>query len=329
MDFAIYGILIAFAINLILSPIFIPFLRRLKFGQYVRDDGPQSHLKKAGTPTMGGIIILTSMILTSILFIPNNPHGQAVLFVTVGFGIIGFLDDFLKITKKRSMGLRAYQKIIGQLFISAMFAYYLFKTPELGDAMVIPFTKGDTFSLGFLFIPFVIFVMIGTVNSVNLTDGLDGLASGVTVLVATFFGISAWGIANGFWSSVGAEIGQGLLPIAAAAIGSLLGFLLFNSYPARVFMGDTGSLALGGFVAASAFLLRMPLFLLIVGLVYVIECVSVILQVGYFKLTKKRIFKMAPIHHHFELCGWTETKVVAVFYIVTAILCLVGFLAVN
>lgn len=313
---AIYAALIAFLINLILSPILIPFLSRLKFGQYVRDDGPKSHLKKAGTPTMGGIIILISIILTSLLFLKDNMDGIAVLFVTVGFGIIGFVDDFIKVVMKRSLGLRAYQKIIAQLIITVFFGYYLLNLANIGTKIIIPFSRGMEIDLGLWFIPFLIFAMLGTVNAVNLTDGLDGLASSVTVLIATFFTIVSWGE------------NSSILPIGAAVVGSLLGFLLFNSHPAKVFMGDTGSLALGGFVVSTAFILRMPLFIIIVGLIYLLEALSVMLQVGYFKMTRKRIFKMAPIHHHFELSGWTETKVVSVFCIVTAIMCLIGLLGV-
>lgn len=313
---AIYAALIAFLINLILSPILIPFLSRLKFGQFVRDDGPKSHLKKAGTPTMGGIIILISIILTSLLFLKDNMDGMAVLFVTVGFGIIGFVDDFIKVVMKRSLGLRAYQKIIAQLIITGFFGYYLLNSTNIGTKIIVPFSGGMEIDLGLWFIPFLIFAMLGTVNAVNLTDGLDGLASSVTVLTATFFTIVSWGE------------NSSILPIGAAVVGSLLGFLLFNSHPAKVFMGDTGSLALGGFVVSTAFILKMPLFIIIVGFIYVVEALSVILQVGYFKMTRKRIFKMAPIHHHFELSGWTETKVVSVFCIVTAVMCLIGLLGV-
>jgi phospho-N-acetylmuramoyl-pentapeptide-transferase len=207
------------------------------------------------------------------------------------------------------------QKIISQLIITGLFGLYIIKCTNIGTDVIIPFGNGFSVDLGILYIPLLIFTVIGTVNSVNLTDGLDGLASGVTVIVAVFFCLVAW------------AVGSGTLPIAGAAIGSLMGFLLFNSYPAKVFMGDTGSLALGGFISAMALLLKMPIFILIVGVIYVIEALSVIIQVISFKLTNKRVFKMAPIHHHFELSGWSETKVVSLFYILTAIACLVGFLA--
>lgn len=313
----IIPVLISFFISVILCPVVIPFLTRLKFGQFVRDDGPRSHLKKAGTPTMGGVVILAGILLTSLFYVGTNPDIIPILFVTVGFGIIGFLDDFIKIVMKRSLGLRAYQKIIAQLVVTGLYCYYIFGYLKFNTEVYIPFANGLSFDLGWLYIPLVFIIMIGTVNSVNLTDGLDGLASGVTVLVATFFTVVSIGIDSN------------ITPITCAAVGSLLGFLLFNTYPARVFMGDTGSLALGGFVAATAIYLKMPIFLLIVGLIYVIETISVMIQVSYFKATKKRFFKMAPIHHHFELSGWNETKVVVVFCITTAILCLIGLLAFN
>ncbi len=319
LDNAIYAALIAFFINIILSPFIIPFLTRLKFGQNVRSDGPQTHLKKKGTPTMGGIIILVSLVCSSLFYFRGNRDGLMLLFVTVGFGFMGFLDDYIKVVKKRSLGLRAYQKIIIQIIITTVFCIYLVteKSEFFGlnhTSVLIPFTKSAYFDLGILFIPFVIFVVVGTVNSVNLTDGLDGLASGVTVLVATFFVFIAWAAKSGS------------LPITGAAVGSLLGFLLFNSYPAKVFMGDTGSLALGGLIAALAILLKMSFFLPIVGIIYVIEALSVIIQVVYFKFTKRRFFKMAPIHHSFEISGWSETKVVTLFYVITAVACLIGFL---
>lgn len=305
-------------ISVCLCPIFIPFLKRLKFGQYIREEGPQSHQKKSGTPTMGGLIIVISVIITSLFFIKDYPKIIPILFTTVGFGLVGFLDDYIKVVMKRNLGLRAWQKMLGQLVVTGVFAFYLLNYTDVGTQLIIPFGNGKMLDLSYLFVPFVFFVMLGTVNGVNFTDGLDGLASGVTLLVATFFTVVA--------VVMKAEIS----PITCAVAGSLLGFLVYNVYPARVFMGDTGSLALGGFVAATAIMLRMPIFILIVGIIYLVEILSVMLQVSYFKLTKgKRIFKMAPIHHHFELCGWSEVRVVAVFSIVTAIMCLIGFLALN
>ena len=316
----ILAIIIAFAISAVLCPIVIPFLHKLKFGQQVREDGPQAHLKKAGTPTMGGLIILGSIIITSMFYLRDYPKMIPVLFVTVGFGIIGFLDDYIKIVMKRSEGLNPRQKLAGQMVITGIFLYYLLNSGEVGTAALIPFTGGfeDGYFLdfGILYVPFVFVVMLGTDNGVNFTDGLDGLCTSVTILVATFLTIISLGEKSG------------ISPITGAVVGSLLGFLLFNVYPAKVFMGDTGSLALGGFVASSALMMQIPLFIPIIGLIYLVEVLSVIIQVTYFKKTGgKRVFKMAPIHHHFEMCGWSETRVVAVFSIITAVLCLIGILA--
>ena len=315
----ILAIIIAFAVSAILCPIVIPFLHKLKFGQQVRDDGPQAHLKKQGTPTMGGLVILTSIIVTSLFYLRDYPKIIPVLFVTVGFGIIGFLDDYIKIVMKRSEGLNPKQKLLGQFVITGIFCWYLITSEEVGTSMLIPFTggfdRGYFLDLGWLFVPFLFFVTLGTDNGVNFTDGLDGLCTSVTILVATFMTV------------VAVAENTRISPITGAVVGSLLGFLLFNVYPARVFMGDTGSLALGGFVASSAFMMQIPLFIAVVGLIYLVEVLSVIIQVTYFKKTGgKRIFKMAPIHHHFELCGWSETRVVAVFSVVTAILCLIAYL---
>ena len=311
----ILAVIIAFVISAILCPIVKPFLHKLKFGQQVRDDGPQAHLKKQGTPTMGGLVILSSIIITSLLYLKDYPKIIPVLFVTAGFGVIGFLDDYIKIVMKRSEGLNPGQKLAGQIIITGIFAYYIITSDEIGTQMLIPFTGQYLVMPVWLFVPALFFIVLGTDNGVNFTDGLDGLCTSVTILVATFFTIVAIGE------------NSGISPITGAVVGSLLGFLLFNVYPARVFMGDTGSLALGGFVASSAFMMQMPLFIAVVGLIYLVEVLSVIIQVTYFKKTGgKRIFKMAPIHHHFELCGWSETRVVAVFSIITAILCLVAYL---
>lgn len=310
-------VIISFLISVVFCPILIPFLRKLKFGQTEREEGPQSHLKKNGTPTMGGLVILASILLTSLIYIGKFTEILPVLFMTLGFGLIGFLDDYIKVVKKRSLGLTPLQKMALQFIVTGVFIYYYFKIAGLDTSIKIPFVSGDGFVMPtWLFIIFVFFVVLGTVNGVNFTDGLDGLASGVTVIVATFFTIAAL------------SLNPSMTPITGAVVGSLLGFLLFNTYPARVFMGDTGSLALGGFVSSIALMLHMPLFIVIIGLIYLVEVLSVILQVGYFKLTHgKRIFKMAPIHHHFELCGYSETQVVAAFSIVTALLCLVGIMA--
>lgn len=310
-------VLIAFAISLASGPVIIPVLRRMKMGQTEREDGVQSHLKKAGTPTMGGVIILGSVIITSLFYISNYPKIIPILFVTVGFGLIGFLDDYLKVVLKRSDGLLPKQKLALQIVVTAIFAFYIVKIAEIPLTILLPFTNGVYLDMGWLAIPIMFFAVIGTVNGTNFTDGLDGLASSVTVLVATFF------------TAVAIGTNSGIEPITCAVVGALLGFLLFNVYPASVFMGDTGSLALGGFVASTAYMLQMPLFILIVGFIYLVEVLSVIIQVTYFKKTGgKRIFKMAPIHHHFELCGWSETRVVAVFSIITALLCLIALMAI-
>ncbi len=318
MDYKIFvPVLIAFVLSVIMGPVVIPILRKLKMGQTEREDGVKSHLKKAGTPTMGGVIILCAITITSLFYIKDYPNIIPILFVTVGFGLIGFLDDYLKVVMKRSDGLYPKQKMALQILVTAVFAFYMVKFTDVPLTMLIPFTDGKYLDLGFLAIPMMFIVIIGTVNGVNFTDGLDGLASSVTVLVATFFTVVAIGTKSG------------IEPITCAVVGALLGFLLFNVYPASVFMGDTGSLALGGFVAATAYMLQMPLFIVIVGLIYLVEVLSVIIQVTYFKKTGgKRIFKMAPIHHHFELCGWSETRVVAVFSIVTAVLCLIALMAI-
>ena len=312
---AIIPVLIAFVISAVLAPLIIPVLKRLKVGQTERKE-LESHQKKMGTPTMGGIIILLSVIITCIFYMKDYPKIIPVLFLTVGFGIIGFLDDYLKVVLRRSDGLLAWQKMLLQIVVTAIFAVYMVKVSGVSLEMLIPFSHGKYLDLGWVAIPLLFFAVIGTVNGVNFTDGLDGLATSVTIMVATFFSVVSVGTASG------------IEPITCAVVGALLGFLLFNVYPASVFMGDTGSLTLGGFVAGTAYMLQMPLFILIVGFIYLVEVLSVIIQVTYFKKTGgKRIFRMAPIHHHFELGGWSETKVVAVFSIITALLCMVALLA--
>ena len=308
-------VIIAFAISALLGPVVIPFLRKLKVGQTERKE-LESHLKKNGTPTMGGIMILASIIITSLFYVKDYPKIIPILFMTVGFGVIGFLDDYLKVVLRRSDGLLAWQKMILQIIVTGVFAVYMVKYSGVALTMLIPFSGGKYLDLGWLAIPVLFFAVVGTVNGTNFTDGLDGLASSVTIMVATFFSVVAIGT------------NAGIAPITCAVVGALLGFLLFNVYPASVFMGDTGSLALGGFVVSTAYMMQMPLFILIVGLIYLVEVLSVIIQVTYFKKTGgKRIFRMAPIHHHFELGGLSETRVVAVFSITTAILCLIALLA--
>ena len=309
-------VLISFSISVILGPIIIPFLRKLKMGQTERVEGVQSHLKKAGTPTMGGVIFLIATVITSLFYVRDYPKVIPVLFLTLGFGIIGFLDDYLKVVLRRSDGLLPWQKFSLQVVVTAVFTYYLVNYTDVNLVMRIPFWSDHYLNLGWLAVPVLFFAVIGTVNGVNFTDGLDGLASSVTLIVAVFFSVV----------SIGTK--SGIEPITCAVVGGLMGFLLFNVYPAKIFMGDTGSLALGGFVAGAAYMMQMPLFILLVGLIYLVEVLSVIIQVTYFKKTHgKRIFKMAPIHHHFELCGWSETRVVAVFSIITAVMCLIALLA--
>ena len=285
-------VIISFLISVVFCPILIPFLRKLKFGQTEREEGPQSHLKKNGTPTMGGLVILASILLTSLIYIGKFTEILPVLFMTLGFGLIGFLDDYIKVVKKRSLGLTPLQKMALQFIVTGVFIYYYFKIAGLDTSIKIPFVSGDGFVMPtWLFIIFVFIVVLGTVNGVNFTDGLDGLASGVTVIVATFFTIAAL------------SLNPSMTPITGAVVGSLLGFLLFNTYPARVFMGDTGSLALGGFVSSIALMLHMPLFIVIIGLIYLVEVLSVMIA-GWHILNRhaaREFFKMAPIHHHFEL----------------------------
>ena len=311
------SVFLSFAISVAAGPVVIPFLRRLKVGQTVRGEGPETHLKKNGTPTMGGILILLSVVITSVFFVKDYPKIIPVLFLTLGFGLIGFLDDYIKVVLKRSMGLRAWQKFLLQIGVTGVFVFYIRQYTDISLVMKVPYMEGVYLDFGWMNIPVLFFIVIGTVNGTNFTDGVDGLASSVTVLVATFFSVVAIGT------------GSGIEPVTCAVVGALLGFLLFNVYPASVFMGDTGSLALGGFVAAAAYMMQMPLFIVIVGFIYMVEVLSDILQVSYFKVSGgKRIFKMAPIHHHFELCGWSETRVVAVFSIVTALLCLAALMGV-
>ena len=294
--------LISFGVSALLGPVVIPFLRKLKAMQTVREEGPVTHRRKNGTPTMGGILFLAGVFVSCRLFAGQYPKIIPVVFLTLGFGLVGLLDDYIKVILHRSMGLTALQKFSAQLLVTGIFAYYLTHYAQTELLMKIPFLPGRLLDIGVWSIPLLFLVVIGTVNGTNFTDGLDGLAGSVTVLVAVFFSVAAIGTKSG------------IEPATCAVAGGLLGFLLFNVYPASVFMGDTGSLALGGFVTGTAYALQMPLFIPIVGFVYLAEVLSVMLQVVYFKLTGgKRLFKMAPLHHHFELCGWSETRVVAVF----------------
>lgn len=309
--------LISFVISVIITKVEIPVLKQ-KAGQNIREDGPQSHLSKAGTPSMGGIAIIIAASITTIgaaALGKIEALGSAIiLLVFVGFGLIGFFDDYLKVIKKNNLGLRAYQKFGLQTILSVILAVYLANYTEGSTSVYIPFA--DIYvNFGIWYIPFVVFVVLAMTNAVNLTDGLDGLASGVTAFVSLFFAVAGftYGIATGAY-------------FCSAMCGACLGFLVFNRNPAKVFMGDTGSLALGGGLAAAAILMKLELLLPIVGLLYVIEALSVVLQVGYFKISGgKRIFKMAPIHHHFEKCGFSEVQVVAGFWIFAVLCCIAGF----
>ena len=294
----------------------IPKLRELKFGQTVRDEGPQSHLSKNGTPTMGGIMMVLAMVVTTLLFAGINYSTIILLTSMLGFGLVGFLDDYIKVVKKRSLGLTAKQKIILQVLFAVLLPTVQYFTNSDSSNLIIPFTE-KTLNLGILYIPFMAFVMIGTVNAVNLTDGLDGLSSTVTVIVSIFFVVMA-SIAGYAELSV----------FSLSVIGSCLGFLIHNKYPAKVFMGDTGSMALGGAVVGMALLTNSALMIPIVGGIYFAEALSVIIQVVSFKTRGKRVFKMAPIHHHFEQCGYKETKVVKLFAVISILLLIVGMLAI-
>lgn len=328
----IIAVLVTFAIGVIIGPFFIKLMKRLKFGQQVRDDGPQTHLAKQNTPTIGGIIIFVAVAIVCAVYSLNGMALIAAL--TAGaYGIVGFLDDFIKIVKKRSLGLRAYQKIIGQFGIAAIVAVYAYNSPYIGSSIYLPFTQ-QMLDLGVFYIPIAIFVIIAVVNALNLTDGLDGLASGVSgVIILTFTAIIAvMGSRYTDLSYHAVALSNQLDSLAtfgAIMLGGVLAFLRFNIYPARIFMGDTGSLMLGGAISALVLFSRLALFIPVAGGVLVASCVSVILQVGSYKLRKKRIFKMAPLHHHFELKGNHETKVTAMYVIVTIILCLVTMLMVK
>lgn len=316
-----FSVIVSFAVSVIvaylLAPLVLPILSRLKFGQTVREDGPASHLSKNGTPTMGGIIFIASTLIGAIITRRFSSEMSFAMSFMLLFGLVGFLDDYIKVVLKRSLGLRAYQKILLQLVFAIVLAIYQRNTSAMGTELIIPFYRNETLDLGIFYIPFLVFVIIAITNSVNLTDGLDGLASSVTFVVAAFF------------SLIAVYMGYGHLAIFMSAVaGGCLGFLRVNRFPAKVFMGDTGSMALGGAVAAAAVILNLSLFIPIVGFIYFAESMSVIIQVFSFKIFKKRVFKMSPIHHHFELSGWKELKVVKVFYLTTLVLCIIGLTAI-
>lgn len=302
---------ISFILGVIILPIMIPILHKMKFGQNVREEGPESHLKKSGTPTMGGIAIVIAMVIGTVPFLGIDLNNLTIVLVTLLFGAVGFFDDLLKIRHHQSEGLKAWQKMGLQIIITIAMILY-FGLSGTGTVILVPFVGAVNF--GGWFYPLAVFAILGTVNGANFTDGLDGLASSVTIVIA------------GFFTAAAVLLGKGITPAALAMAGALCAFLCFNCYPAKVFMGDTGSLALGGFVSATAFVLDMPIFLIFVAFIYLAEIISVILQVGYFKLTHgKRLFRMSPLHHHFELGGWSETKVVTVFSVITVIGALIAF----
>lgn len=310
------NLIVAFVATFVVGLFVMPILKKFKVGQVVRDDGPKEHLKKQGTPTMGGIIML--IVLVVILAINSIKYPTLILAIVsiLGFGLVGFIDDYKKLVKKNTKGLSPLKKIFGLVLVTAIFIFMYLKVFKLGTDITLPFISSPiTLSVG-AFIIFIAFILIGTSNAVNLTDGLDGLASGVVAIIMTFFTIVAVKNSN-----------TEMIILGAASVGTCLGFLLFNFHPAKVFMGDTGSLALGGAVAAIAIMMKMEVYLAIVAFVCIIDTLSVILQVTYFKLTKgKRIFKMAPFHHHLELSGMKETKVVILFWVITAILCFVAYM---
>lgn len=321
MSFQITILLVSFVVSVVCGIIIIPILRRLKVGQIERDDGPQSHLKKQGTPTMGGIIMALVMVIMSVfLFFKYRTSNSEVVskmiplvFITIGFGLVGFVDDFKKLILKNTKGLKPMYKMMGLLIISVIYTLYLVKFLNIGTETYIPIVKTYINLPIWIYIPFAIFVLLGTTNAINLTDGIDGLSTSVTTIILTCL------------VSISIIMGVGEINLVGTIlIGACLGFLLFNLHPAKVFMGDTGSLLLGGAVSGIALYLKMPLILVVIALIPIIETLSVIIQVVYFKKTGKRAFKMAPIHHHYELSGWKESKVVSVFSIITLILCVIG-----
>ena len=321
MEFQTKILLLSFVITMILGLIILPILKKLKVGQIERDDGPESHLKKQGTPTMGGIIIMLGIIIVTIIayiYYSNSDVGVAknlipILGLTIGFGVIGFIDDFKKLVLKNTKGLKPSLKMLGLLIISVIYVMYLIKGLNLGTDTYIPILKQYINIPVFAYIPFAIFVILATTNAVNLTDGIDGLSSSVCTIIITCLTIIA--------TTLGVKE---IIVFGAIVIGAVLGFLIFNIHPAKVFMGDTGSLFLGGVISGIALYLKMPLILIVIAIIPVIETLSVIIQVVYFKKTGKRVFKMAPIHHHLELSDWRENQVVMLFSVITLVASVVG-----
>lgn len=329
MAYQIKILMLAFAIAFVISLIVIPILRRKKIGQHERDDGPKSHLKKQGTPTMGGIVmILAIIIMGAIVFFKYSKSIDAseqamaknlipLILVTVGVGLVGFVDDFKKLILNNTEGLKPRYKMFGLLIIATVFTVYLTNVMHIGTDLIIPFAKTSITLPIWLYIPFAIIVMLGTTNAINLTDGIDGLSTSVTTIILTC--LTVIGIIFGV---------KEIVIMGVSLIGICLAFLLFNLHPAKVFMGDTGSLFLGGAVSVMAIYLKLPILLLIIAIIPVLETLSDIIQVTHYKRTGKRVFKMAPLHHHFELCGWNENAIVSVFSIITLIACMIGLAAI-
>ncbi len=325
MSFQIKILLLSFAVSTIISLIVIPILRKLKVGQSEREDGPKSHLKKKGTPTMGGIIlIITIVLLSAFLYIDYATDEPEIatrllpmVFVTIGFGLIGFIDDFKKVVLHNTDGLSPKLKMLGLLIIAIAYVVMLVFNFENGTDIYIPFVHQYITLPLWIYIPFAVLVILATTNAVNLTDGIDGLSTSVTTIILTCLTVISI-----IWDVKETTI------FGCIIIGAGLGFLLFNLHPAQVFMGDTGSLLLGGAIAGIALYLKLPLLLIIIAIIPVIETLSVILQVAYFKKTGNRLFKMSPIHHHFELSGWKENKIVSIFSLITLIMCMVGIMAI-
>lgn len=315
------GYLIVFlasmAVTLVTGPVFIPWLHRLKFGQQILEDGPVWHQKKSGTPTMGGLMFILGVAVSCVvaIIVKRDIKLLIMLVIALGYGAIGFVDDYVKVVKKRNLGLTAIQKFTLQAILSVIYVLALDFTGNLETDIIIPFMQATLHMPKWLYIVFILFVVCGTVNAVNLTDGIDGLAASITVVVSLFLAL------------VGHVFASPAAYLSLAVAGGCIGFLFFNKYPASVFMGDTGSLFLGGAISVAAVGMRMPLILVIAGFVYLFETLSVILQVASFKLTGKRIFKMSPIHHHFEMCGWNEKKIVTVFSLVSLLLCVIAFIS--
>lgn len=312
----LFSALLAFIVSLMAGPRIITYLKRLKLGQQVREDGPKTHLGKAGTPTMGGILIIVATVIAVVVFPPLSDHNIILLFATVGFAALGFFDDFIKVVAKRSLGLRAREKLVGQFGIAVLVALYAWA--RIGTDLFVPFAQNTIVLPPWLYLPFTVLVLVGTVNAVNLTDGLDGLAAGSTAIAATAFGLITWLLGY-----------PDLALFSGALVGACLGFSWFNAPPAQVFMGDTGSLGLGAALGTIAVLSKTTLFLPIIGALFVIETLSVIFQVFYFKITRgQRLFRMAPLHHHFELLGWAESKVMIRFWLISLIFAVLGLFAI-